>query len=75
MAEDDSIELLPTHHQYYGFQDRLRSQPQHLPTSPEFVWFIPVHHHKFLNYLEPRQVNINYNHRTFMAFYLDRISY
>ena len=31
LAEDDSIELLPTHHQYYGFQDRLRSQPQHLP--------------------------------------------
>ena len=31
LAEDDSIELLPIHHQYHGFQDRLRSQPQHLP--------------------------------------------
>ena len=33
LAEDDSIELLPIHHQYYGFQDRLRSQPQHLPSN------------------------------------------
>ena len=31
LAEGDSIELLSIHHQYYGFQDRLRSQPQHLP--------------------------------------------
>ena len=31
LAEDDSIELLPIHHQYHGFQDRLGSQPWHLP--------------------------------------------
>lgn len=30
LAEGDSIELLPIS-QYYGFQDRLRSQPQHPP--------------------------------------------
>jgi hypothetical protein len=30
MAEDDSIELL-TRQRYHGFQDRLRSQPRHLP--------------------------------------------
>ena len=47
----------------------------HSATSPEFVRFIPVYHRKFLNYLELRQVNINYNRQTFMAFYLDRISY
>ena len=32
MAEDDSIELL-TRQRYHGFQDRLRSQPRHLPYS------------------------------------------
>lgn len=32
LAEDDSIELL-TRQRYHGFQDRLRSQPRHLPYS------------------------------------------
>lgn len=40
LAEGDSIELL-TIAGYYGFQDRVRSQPQHLPNSSLWSNFIP----------------------------------